>query len=70
MQGANIGPIFLQTIPIPVQAQIFFDWMILLRIFILRDHLKGNFWDSQQPIIVYIMCLIGVFHVFHVNRIC
>ena len=55
-----IGPIFLQTIPIPVQAQknwswirIIFDWMILLRIFVFRDHLKENIWDSQQPIIVY-----------------
>ena len=54
------GPIFLQTIPIPVQAQniwawngIIFDWMILLRIFVFRDHLNGNFWNSQQPIIVY-----------------
>ena len=56
----DIGPIFLQTIPILVQAQknwswigIIFDWMILLRIFVFRDHLKGHFWDSQQPIIVY-----------------
>ena len=32
---------------------IIFDWMILLRIFVFRDHLKGNIWDSQQRIIVY-----------------
>ena len=54
-----IGPIFLHTIPIPVQAQkiwtwtgIIFDWMILSRIFVFRDH-------SQQPIIVYEVSLLN-----------
>ena len=56
----DIGPIFLQTIPILAKAKkiwtwtgIIFDWMIVLRIFVFRDHLKGHFWNSQQPIIVY-----------------
>ena len=49
-----IGPIFLQMTPIPVQVKknwawtgIIFSWMILLRIFVFRDNLKGNFWNSQ-----------------------
>ena len=27
--------------------------MILLRIVVFSDHLKANFWNSQEPIIVY-----------------
>ena len=32
---------------------IIFDWMILLRIFVFQNHLKGNFLSSQQLVIVY-----------------
>ena len=72
------GLLFLQMTPIPVQVQTFlswigiiFDWMILLRIFVFRDHLKGIFWNSllvcmrfrdwiliMYVLIMYIMCLI------------
>ena len=27
--------------------------MILLRIIVFSDHLKANFWNSKEPIIVY-----------------
>ena len=52
---SQIGPI-----PIRVQVEkiwswirIIFEWMILLRMFVFRDHLKGFFWSSKQPISVY-----------------
>ena len=46
------GPIFLQTIPIPVQAQKNWAWTGIIFDFVFQDHLKGNFLNSQQPMIV------------------
>ena len=46
------GPIFLQKIPIPVQAQKIWAWTGIIFDFVFQDHLKGNFLNSQQPMIV------------------
>ena len=46
---------------------IIFDWMILLRIFVFRDHLKGHFWNSQQPIIVYEVSWLNNVCLYHVH---
>ena len=48
----GIGPIFLQTIPIPVQAQKIWAWTGIIFEFVFQDHLKANFLCSQQPMIV------------------
>ena len=48
----TIGPKFLQTIPIPVQAQKILAWTGIIFYFVFQDHLKGNFLNSQQPMIV------------------
>ena len=77
MQSANYhitGPIFLQTTPILVQVKkigIIFDCMILLRIFVFRDHLKGNFLNSQQPISVCEVSWLNFYHVrlYHVHDV-
>ena len=47
----------LPNTSVTILIRIDTDWdryeMILLRIIVFSDHLKANFWNTQEPIIVY-----------------
>ena len=59
----SILPLYTKRLPntsVTILIRIDPDWdrsrdryeMILLRIVVFSDHLKANFWNSQEPIIV------------------